>query len=270
MKKTTTNHTQFELNGVIYLQTESGYCFTAEHEHGHNGYVKLNKRISKDAYNEAFEQYMEEQRLNIEAEMGNDEWEQEADTELAHRKDLQDKKDRETENSFNGKKTKKEEKLDAKMKKLGYHRIDSEWNDIRYSTCDGQSKIMAWNTVEEGFKWVKEQTKGQKASKPRRSKDVAYEGHDVTLTAKQVSFIRHLPDTSFWQDGLDSCVWVDCLCDDITGEFAEKPMTVGAMISTLCEKGLGERTRQRVDGRKCTSFNLTTLGKKIASDLGLA
>lgn len=227
MKKTTTNHTQFELNGVIYLQTESGYCFTAEHEHGHNGYVKLNKRISKDAYNEAFEQYMEEQRLNIEAEMSNDEWEQEADTELAHRKEI--------EAEFEAERAEQD------------HKAEDEVNKKVEKTKKASSK----------------------PSKPRRSKDVAYEGHDITLTAKQVSFIRHLPDTNFWEHGLDSCVWIDCLCDDITGEFAEKPMTVGAMISTLCEKGLGERTRQRVDGRKCTSFNLTALGKKVASELGL-
>lgn len=241
MKKTTTNHTQFELNGVIYLQTESGYCFIAEREHEHNGYVKLNKRISKDAYNEAFEQYMEEQRLNIEAEMGDDEWEQEADTELAHRKEI-------------------EAEFDAERAEQD-HKAEDEVNKKWYTS---HTKLVKEEKVE------KTKKTSSKPSKPRRSKDVAYEGHDITLTAKQVSFIRHLPDTSFWQDGLDSCVWVDCLCDDITGEFAEKPMTVGAMISTLCEKGLGERTRQRVDGRKCTSFNLTTLGKKVASDLGLA
>jgi len=266
MKKTTTNHTQFELNGVIYLQTESGYCFTAEREHEHSGYVKLNKRISKDAYNEAFEQYMEEQRLNIEMEL--DDASENPEVSL---------------NEF------------CEMIKDGHTNVDepaviNEYGCVDCTDCEVECvhrNCMRRNPFNVGglgecprlkthTKLVKEEkvekTKktSSKPSKPRRSKDVAYEGHGITLTAKQVSFIRHLPDTSFWQDGLDSCVWVDCLCDDITGEFAEKPMTVGAMISTLCEKGLGERTRQRVDGRKCTSFNLTALGKKIASDLGLA
>lgn len=106
-------------------------------------------------------------------------------------------------------------------------------------------------------------------AKKRKPKDVAHEAGGVTLTAKQVDFIRHLPDTCFWEQGLDSCIWVDCLCDDIGGQFKGKPMTVGAMISTLCEKQLGERCRQKVNGRMATSFKLTELGQKIAAELGV-
>lgn len=112
-------------------------------------------------------------------------------------------------------------------------------------------------------------TEEPKAKKTRRSKDVAYEGNGVTLTAKQVDFIRHLPDTCFWEDGLDSVIWVDVLCDDIGGQFANKPMTVGAMISTLCEKGLGERATNRREKKKCVSFNLTSLGQIVADEIML-
>lgn len=128
-------------------------------------------------------------------------------------------------------------------------------------------------TTEETKKIAKELA--PKAKKPRKSKDIAWAGdginapHTVTLTAKQVDFIKHLPDSNFWEHGLDSVLWVDVLCDEIGGEFAGKPMTVGAMISTLCEKGLGARATDRRDGRKCTSFALTELGKKVAAELGL-
>jgi hypothetical protein len=91
----------------------------------------------------------------------------------------------------------------------------------------------------------------------------------MTLTSKQVDFFKHLPDTNFWEEGLNSVIWVDCLCDDIGGQFTGKPMTVGAMISTLCEKKLGVRATERRDGKKCTSFALTELGKKVAEELGL-
>lgn len=94
-------------------------------------------------------------------------------------------------------------------------------------------------------------------------------GIKVILTAKQVDFMKHLPDTCFWENGVDSEIWTDCLCDDIGGQFAAKPMTVGAMISTLCEKGLGVRTKQKRENRKCTSFRLTDLGQRIAIELGL-
>lgn len=134
-------------------------------------------------------------------------------------------------------------------------------------TAEEEAKAM-----EEAEKWLKDHgatLPGNKSSKPRKSKDVAHEAEGVTLTAKQVDFIKHLPDTCFWENGLDSCIWVDCLCDDIGGQFKGKPMTVGAMISTLCEKGLGSRCRENRDGRKCTSFELTELGKKVAAGLGL-
>lgn len=108
--------------------------------------------------------------------------------------------------------------------------------------------------------------------KARKSKDTFHTSTAVpglTLTAKQTSFMLHLSDTCFWEEGLNSVIWVDCLCDDIGGEFAGKPMTVGAMISTLCEKKLGVRTTDRRDGKKCTSFALTELGKKVAEEVGL-
>lgn len=118
-----------------------------------------------------------------------------------------------------------------------------------------------------------EEPKQPKVKKARKSKDTAFattigDTH-ITLTSKQTDFIRHLSDTCFWENGLNSVIWVDCLCDDIQGQFEGKPMTVGAMISTLCEKGLGTRTTERRDGRKCTSFALTELGKKIAAEVGL-
>ena len=119
-----------------------------------------------------------------------------------------------------------------------------------------------------------EEPKQPKAKKTRKSKDIAFtycpNGTDIiTLTAKQVDFIKHLPDTNFWENGLDSCIWVDILCDEIGGQFAGKPMTVGAMVSTLCEKGLGTRGKDRVNGRKCTSFALTEMGKQVAIEVGL-
>ena len=111
--------------------------------------------------------------------------------------------------------------------------------------------------------------KKAKAAKKNAAYVFSNGGVEFTLTAKQVDFILHLSDTYFWEDGLDSCIWVDCLCDDIKGQFAGKPMTVGAMISTICEKGLGVRATNRRDNRKCTSFALTDWGKAVAKDLGL-
>lgn len=108
-----------------------------------------------------------------------------------------------------------------------------------------------------------------KKKRTRKSKDIAYDGNGITLTAKQVDFIRHLPDTCFWEHGLNSALWTDVLADEIGGQFAGKPMAVGAMISTICEKGLANRATDRINGRKATFMVLTEMGKKVAADLGL-
>lgn len=200
-------------------------------------------RIGKDLCELTFEEIQYEIKMqeaqdsaDTEAAKEYDQWAAEADAEYEARKALQEAKDRETEANY--------EASTKKSRKLG-ERIDGV---------------------------------ASKARKPRRSKDIAFETTialaddriaDVTLTAKQADFMRHLPDTHFWENGLDSCIWVDCLCDDIGGQFKNKPMTVGAMISTICEKGLGKRGRDESRKGKPTVFELTELGKAVAAELGV-
>lgn len=123
---------------------------------------------------------------------------------------------------------------------------------------------------------VEKEKKVRKAKKAKAAKkNAAYSYSEngeviVTLTEKQCDFVRHLPDTNFWENGIDSMIWTDVLCDEIGGQFAGKPMTVGAMISTLCEKGLAFRTKERINKRKCTAMGLTELGKRVfATGFGL-
>jgi hypothetical protein len=115
----------------------------------------------------------------------------------------------------------------------------------------------------------KKQTK-----KARRSKDVAYEmarlnGEEaetiVTLTAKQVDFLKSLPGTSFWEDGIDSILWCDCIAQDIDWN----PMSVGAMISTLREKNLIVVARDDSRQGKPKAMTFTDMGKQVAKELGL-
>ena len=154
------------------------------------------------------------------------------------------------------------------------HRIGKAEFEAKYAQFQMESAIEATEesqTTEETKQIAKEFA--PKKKRTRKSKDISFavtvDGVETTLTAKQVDFIRHLPDTCFWEHGLDSALWTDVLADEIGGQFAGKPMTVGAMISTLCEKGLGVRAKERVNNRNCTSFRLTGLGKVIAAELGL-
>lgn len=107
-----------------------------------------------------------------------------------------------------------------------------------------------------------------KEKRPRRQ--VAHRSASgETLTSKQVDFLRRLPKSDFWEKGIDSILWVDCLADTIGGQFDNKPMTIGAMVSTLNEKGVIEVTTARVQGKKARSFVLTEKGKVIAKELGI-
>ena len=116
---------------------------------------------------------------------------------------------------------------------------------------------------------------GKPARKARKSKDVAFEHEGVTLTAKQADFLRELEAAG--EGALGNFLagwWTDCICDEIGGQFAGKPMAVGAMISTLCEKGLGTRSkesRETAKGRtkKVTSFCLTDKGREVWAAMGL-
>lgn len=117
----------------------------------------------------------------------------------------------------------------------------------------------------------------KKAKKNTRKKKVLVGGLEIEddgihlmLTPKQVDFIKHLPDTCFWQDGLNSAPWVDCLCDDIGGQFEGKPMTVGAMISTLREKKVLVVSIGKYDNKKAKCIKLTDLGQRVAVLIGIA
>lgn len=149
------------------------------------------------------------------------------------------------------------------------HRIGKDEFEAKYAQFQMEYAIEATEesqTTEETKQIAKEFAPKKRT---RKSKDIAYDGNGITLTTKQVDFIRHLPDTNFWENGLDSAVWTDVLADEIGGQFAGKPMTTGAMISTICEKGLANRATDRVNGRKATFMVLTELGKKVAAELGL-
>lgn len=155
-------------------------------------------------------------------------------------------------------------KADAEIKA----RADKEAEDAKATEDTFNGKTKTTRTKEKAEKKEENQPK---AKKPRKSKDIAFEDEEqaVTLTAKQVDFILHLSDSCFWEKGLDSTLWCDVLCDEIKGQFEGKPMTIGAMISTLCEKGLAIRTKEKRENRKTTTFALTIKGKLIASKVGL-
>lgn len=148
------------------------------------------------------------------------------------------------------------------------------FNEAWQKQADLEQELAKQARDEADDKAVLGDQKKAKAKKARKSKDVAFSycpnGTDViTLTAKQVDFIKHIPDTNFYENGLDSTPWCDILADEIGGQFAGKPMTVGAMISTLREKSLIRVGVDKVNGKRAKYFAFTDMGKQVATELGL-
>lgn len=104
----------------------------------------------------------------------------------------------------------------------------------------------------------------KKQSKPRKSKDIALESNGITLTAKQVDFLKKLPNIDGW-DGIEQGVWTDMIAESI----GWNAMSVGAMISTLREKNLVTVVVQKINGKKCKGMSFTELGMAVAKEMGL-
>lgn len=149
-------------------------------------------------------------------------------------------------------------KEDGKQIRIGKAEWDVAWEQ------SGEAERAAREA--EAAKSDKEAEKkmNKKSAKPRRSKDIAWEGCGVTLTAKQVNFLKELPNADIF-DGYENGVW----CDDIASGLGWNPMTIGAMISTLREKKLAGVDVQKVNGRKCKALIFTDLGMSVIAEMGL-
>ena len=193
------------------------------------------KRIPKSEWEQAFDKYTEISKVDEEWDMG------------------QEIEDRKAE----------QEKAQAESDKMAEDAMNKCGDGTPLNEVGKQIAAQA-----------KKKAKKAPVKKARRSKDVAFElkenGETVlTLTAKQVDFIKHIPDTCFYENGLESTPWCDVLADEIGGQFAGKPMTVGAMISTLREKNLIYVGMDHINGKKAKYFGFTDLGKQVATGMGL-
>lgn len=154
---------------------------------------------------------------------------------------------------------------DGLKKRVGRVTVEQAYEEYKDSEW-GQEELQAKKQAEEEAK-KSDKAAEKKVSKPRKSKDIAYEGCGITLTTKQVTFLKGMKDDDFWEKGLDSALWIDVFCDTMAGTFGK--ITMGALISTLKEKDIISVGDSKVNGKRCTFFVLTDLGKQVAKELGL-
>lgn len=114
----------------------------------------------------------------------------------------------------------------------------------------------------------------------RRSRDVAATvespttGRAITVTARQLQFLRELARTPQYVEGAPA-LWTDVLIDEIGmgGSTFTNGMQVGAMVSTLREKGLVEVWSEgREDGmtgrvRRVKAMQFTPAGKVLMESI---
>lgn len=145
-----------------------------------------------------------------------------------------------------------------------YKRVDGK--NVRIPKNEWEQAFEAYTATVDEADEVEEEPK---VKKTRRSKDVAFEHNtikgNITLTAKQVDFLKALPGTCFWENGLESTLWCDCIAEEI----GWNPMSVGAMISTLREKGLVSVGQETSRQGKPKFMTFTIVGQVIAEHLGL-
>lgn len=148
----------------------------------------------------------------------------------------------------------------------GHHYVQ-DWAAKKYYRDGEQISKRQWDRVMDGKGFDPD------ADRPRtaRKKDVAFEHEGVTLTSKQEDFLRELSLLSEDVEmGSARFGWYcDVIVEAIGGQFKGRAMTVGAMISTICEKGLAVRSKVKADGRRITAFDLTDLGRSMWAAMGL-
>ena len=84
----------------------------------------------------------------------------------------------------------------------------------------------------------------------------------TTLTPKQLEFMERLSENQDWpENGVDGSYVASYYAEELNDTM--NPMSVGAIITTLREKGLLATTKVSYGGIKTCKFRLTETGKKI-------
>lgn len=225
-------------DGTVYEMTAKGYCYKSTGNTDKKGNPVM-MRICKAVFEKAFDEYTDEVS--------------EADEELELTDEVTEGDDREAKEAWT------EAEADAEHEEVEKKQAEQKAEQEK-SDREAEEKVNG---------------KTKKATKKRapRNKNLAakitFEGKEIGITEKQKDFMLHLTDTDFWEQGVDSSIWVDCLCEQIGGQFENKPMTVGAMVSTLREKGLVATARDDSRKGKPQSMVLTDAGKAMAQEIGL-
>lgn len=143
---------------------------------------------------------------------------------------------------------------------LNGHEYINKWETGEYM-CDGKKISAAAFNKALGIKTDKAKT--PKAVKAIDGRVVC---NGATLTANQAMFLSAISKIEGAFES-ERRVITDVVVDGIGGKFEGKPMTVGAMVSTLREKGLVQIERVKVDGFNRKYMVFTDLGYSVFQEV---
>ena len=122
----------------------------------------------------------------------------------------------------------------------------------------------------EGAKKTRYISRGYSGTPKRRTQagsvSVASGDISVVLTPKQLEFMERLSECPGWKDS-------GATGEYVASQYAEElsdtmnPMSMGAVLTTLREKGLLDTRKTRIGGIKCCVFRLTDTGIVIYKEL---
>lgn len=257
------NKTTFTLNGLHYSRDEkNGYCYkTVEYEIENGKMHRQTTRIGKSEFNKAMQEHddMEDAKMR------------EAVKRLVEEQETEEIRRIQEEMMRKEKKGMSFEAFIALAKKHyseGGDGIVECWDINTYNQYVKEygpiTKKVAYSII--GIEAPKAAPRAKKVQVG--GMEFTEGGVSVIITPKQVEFIRLLPTSNFWENGVDSALWIDVLCDELEDKMG--PMTIGAMVSTLREKHLLEVAVDCQGKRKAKYFRFTNTGKAVAAKvLGL-
>ena len=108
-----------------------------------------------------------------------------------------------------------------------------------------------------GLKPIKDKAPKAKATKTPVIKDI----HKITNLQKM--FMNALTESTLWEDGTESVIWVPIYVTYMDDVHGLNPMQSGAMVSTLRSKGVITVGVDKHTEKKMKYFTLTELGKEI-------
>ena len=143
---------------------------------------------------------------------------------------------------------------------------DKESEKQREPEPETENPTEAMGTATEAHRAPRTARSTPRPRKQEGSVSVALGEVSVLLTPKQLEFMERLSECPGWsEDGVSGEYTASEYAQELSDTM--NPMSMGAVLTTLREKGLLQTEKRRVGAIKCCVFKLTDLGVQVYNKL---